>query len=136
MHLLHRYGALVDELLALLDADPSLGEPLEGAPDYLRAEVVYAATHEGALHLEDVLTRRTRLSYEQAARGTASARAAAELLAGPLGWTAEQVEEEVATYLERVAAERAAEVEPDDAAAERARLRARDIRPLPVAEVR
>jgi len=135
VHLLHRYGALVDELLALVDADPSLGEPLEGAPDYLRAEVVYAATHEGALHLEDVLTRRTRLSYEQADRGTSSARAAADLLAGPLGWSDEQVEEEVSTYLERVAAERAAEVEPDDAAAQRARLRAREIRPLPVAEV-
>ena len=133
VHLLHRYGALVDELLALVDADPSLGEPLEGAPDYLRAEVVYAATHEGALHLEDVLTRRTRLSYEQADRGTASARATAELLAGPLGWTAEQVEEEVSTYLERVDAERAAEVEVDDDAAQRARSRAREIRPLPVA---
>lgn len=133
VHLLHRYGSLVDEVIALVDDDPSLGEPLEGAPHHLRAEVVYAATHEGALHLEDVLTRRTRLSYEQADRGTASARSAAELMAGPLGWSAEQVEQEVATYLERVAAERAAEVEPDDASAERARLRAPEIRPLPVA---
>ncbi|PWJ55398.1 glycerol-3-phosphate dehydrogenase [Quadrisphaera granulorum] len=132
-HLLHRYGSLVDEVLALVDADPSLGQPLEGAEDHLRAEVVYAATHEGALHLEDVLTRRTRLSYERADRGTAAARAAAELMAGPLGWTAERVEQEVGTYLERVAAERAAEVEPDDASAERARLRAPEIRPLPVA---
>ncbi|MGQ7295440.1 glycerol-3-phosphate dehydrogenase/oxidase [Quadrisphaera sp. KR29] len=131
-HLLHRYGTLVDEVLALVDADPALGEPLEGAEDHLRAEVVYAATHEGALHLEDVLTRRTRLSYERADRGTTAARAAAELMAGPLGWSGEQVEREVATYLARVAAERAAEVEPDDASAERARLRAPEIRPLGV----
>ncbi len=62
-----------------------------------------------------------------------TARAAAELLAGPLGWSPEQVAQEVSTYLERVAAERAAEVEPDDASAERARLRAPDIRPLPLA---
>lgn len=128
-HLLHRYGGQVDELLELVDADPSLGEPLEGAPHYLRAEALYAATHEGALHLEDVLTRRTRLSYEQADRGTASARAVADLVAGPLGWDAGRVEEEVSSYLARVEAERAAEVEDDDAAAERRRLEAPDIRP-------
>ncbi|MEJ5944833.1 glycerol-3-phosphate dehydrogenase/oxidase [Pseudokineococcus basanitobsidens] len=128
-HLLHRYGAQVDELLALVDDDASLGEPLEGAPHYLRAEALYAATHEGALHLEDVLTRRTRLSYEQADRGTASARAVADLMAGALGWDAARVEEEVSSYLARVEAERAAEVEDDDAAAERRRLEAPDIRP-------
>ncbi|PJI36844.1 hypothetical protein CTI14_71830, partial [Methylobacterium radiotolerans] len=33
-----------------------------GADDYLRAEAVYATTHEGARHVEDVLTRRTRIS--------------------------------------------------------------------------
>jgi len=133
-HLLHRYGGQVDELLALVDADASLGEPLEGAPHYLRAEALYAATHEGALHLEDVLTRRTRLSYEQADRGTASARAVAELVAGPLGWDDARVEEEVSSYLARVEAERAAEVEDDDAAAERRRLEAPDIRPdVPIA---
>ncbi|MEJ5914977.1 glycerol-3-phosphate dehydrogenase/oxidase [Pseudokineococcus sp. 1T1Z-3] len=128
-HLLHRFGGQVDELLALVDADPSLGQPLEGAPHYLRAEALYAATHEGALHVEDVLTRRTRLSYEQADRGTASARAVADLMAGALGWDAARVEEEVSSYLARVEAERAAEVEDDDAAAERRRLEAPDIRP-------
>ncbi|WP_336026658.1 glycerol-3-phosphate dehydrogenase/oxidase [Geodermatophilus sp. FMUSA9-8] len=133
-HLLDRYGSLVDELLALVDADPELGRPLEGAPDYVRAEVVYAVTAEGALHLEDVLTRRTRLSYEQSNRGTASARPAAELMAGLLGWDAAQTEREVATYLARVEAERAAEAMPDDTSAERARLQAPEIRPFaPVA---
>ncbi len=129
-HLLDRYGSLVDEVLALVDADPDLGRPLEGAPDYLRAEVVYAVTAEGALHLEDVLTRRTRLSYEQADRGTASARPAAELMAGLLGWDDAQVEREIATYLARVEAERAAEAMPDDTSAERARLQAPEIRPF------
>jgi len=64
-HLLGRYGALVHELLALVAADPSLGEPLEGAQDYLRAEILYAASHEGARHVEDVLARRTRISSER-----------------------------------------------------------------------
>ena len=34
---------------------PALAEPLPGADDYLAVEVRYAATHEGALHLDDVL---------------------------------------------------------------------------------
>ena len=35
------------------------------------AEVVYAVTHEGARHLDDVLTRRTRISIETFDRGVA-----------------------------------------------------------------
>lgn len=75
-HLLNRYGALADELLDLIVTDPALGEPLAAADDYLRAEIVYACTHEGARHLDDVLTRRTRISIETltgapAARGNA-----------------------------------------------------------------
>jgi glycerol-3-phosphate dehydrogenase len=63
-HLLNRYGSLVDELLDLVAARPALGKPLAGAEDYLAAEVAYAVTHEGARHLDDVLTRRTRISIE------------------------------------------------------------------------
>src|SRR4051812_7649130 len=47
-HLLGRYGGLVDDLLALVSSRPALGMPLEGAEDYLAAEIVYAVTHEGA----------------------------------------------------------------------------------------
>ena len=68
-HLLQRYGSLVHELLAMVAEDPSLGEPLAGASDYLRVEAVYAATHEGARHLDDILTRRTRISIETFDRG-------------------------------------------------------------------
>lgn len=46
-HLLNRYGSMTEELLELIAADPGLAEPLGGAEDYLRAEVVYAASHEG-----------------------------------------------------------------------------------------
>ena len=52
-HLLQRYGSLVSELLDLVAADRSLGQPLAGA-DYLRVEVAYAASHEGARHLDDL----------------------------------------------------------------------------------
>ena len=76
-HLLGRYGARVDDLLALVDARPELADPLEGADDHLAAEVVYAVTHEGARHLDDVLTRRTRISIETFDRGVSAATAVA-----------------------------------------------------------
>ena len=64
---------MTDELLDLIRARPELGEPLPGADDYLGAEVVYAASHEGALHLDDVLARRTRISIEAWDRGVSAA---------------------------------------------------------------
>jgi glycerol-3-phosphate dehydrogenase len=129
-HLLGRYGSLIHEVLALVEADPSLGEPLEGAEDYLRAEIVYAASHEGARHLEDVLTRRTRISIETFDRGVAAAGPAASLLAGVLDWAPEQTAREVERYRLRVEAERASQEQPDDETADATRLGAPDVVPL------
>jgi glycerol-3-phosphate dehydrogenase len=129
-HLLQRYGSRVAEVLALVDADPSLGEPLTGADDYLRAEIVYAASHEGARHLDDVLTRRTRISIETFDRGVSSAPVAAALVGPVLGWTEGQVTREVQHYLARVAAERLSQQQPDDSTADSARLGAPEIVPV------
>ncbi|UQS31081.1 glycerol-3-phosphate dehydrogenase/oxidase [Streptomyces fradiae] len=129
-HLLHRYGTLVDELLDLIGDDPSLGEPVAGADDYLRAEILYAASHEGARHLDDVLTRRTRISIETFDRGTGCARECAELMARVLGWGEDQVAKEVEHYEKRVEAERESQRQPDDQTADAARLGAPDIVPL------
>jgi glycerol-3-phosphate dehydrogenase len=129
-HLLQRYGTLVDELLELIADDPSLGELLAGTEDYLRAEVVYAVTHEGARHLDDVLTRRTRISIETFHRGTASADDTAALMGGALGWSDEQRQREVEHYLQRVAAERESQEMPDDQTADAARMGAPDVVPL------
>jgi glycerol-3-phosphate dehydrogenase len=58
-HLLHLYGSLAPEVLAPALDEPSLLEPLvPGRPD-LRAQAVYARTHEWARTDEDVLRRRT-----------------------------------------------------------------------------
>ena len=116
-HLLRRYGTAVAEVLELVRQEPELGRPLEGAADYLRAEVVYAATHEGALDVEDVLTRRTRICFETFDRGVRAARPAAELLAAALGWDGVRLEAEVASYEARIAGERAAQDQPDDESA-------------------
>ena len=128
-HLLNRYGVLTDELLDLIRERPELAEPLPGADDYIAAEVVYAATHEGALHLEDVLARRTRISIEAWDRGVSAAPVAAALMGEALGWDAARIDKEVGNYLKRVAAERESQEQPDDESADRVRLEAPDIVP-------
>ena len=132
-HLLGRYGGLVDELLELVASRPELGLPLPGTEDYLAAEIVYAVTHEGARHLDDVLARRTRISIETFDRGIAAAPIAARLMAGVLGWTPEQTEREVQNYRLRVEAERASQEQPDDETADAARLGAPDVVPVKAA---
>jgi len=127
-HLLDRYGSLVTELFDIAAGDPTLFEPLPGAEQYLRVEAVYAATHEGALHLDDLLTRRTRISIETPDRGTAAAAAVAQLVAPHLGWDDARIDDEVAAYRARVAAERESQEEPDDLEANAERLAAPDIR--------
>jgi glycerol-3-phosphate dehydrogenase len=129
-HLLHRYGSLAPEVLELIEDDPALGSPMPGADDYIAAEIVYACTHEGARHLDDVLTRRTRISIESWDRGVGAAPVAADLMAGVLGWSAEQRDKEVEHYLARVEAERLSQEQPDDETADSARLGAPEIVPL------
>ena len=129
-HLLHRYGSTLSDLVDEIAVRPDLARPLEHAPAYLRAEITYAATHEGVLHLEDVMLHRTRLNYEMADRGVAALPEIAELVGEVLGWDAERTASEVANYTARAQAEAAAEAEPDDAAAEQVRLRSTDVAPM------
>ncbi|MEJ7795563.1 MAG: glycerol-3-phosphate dehydrogenase [Nocardioides sp.] len=126
-HLLGRHGGLIDEVLSLAADRPELAEPLAGAGDYLSAEVVYAVSHEGARHLDDVLARRTRISIETFDRGTHAARPAAELMAGELGWDEARVDDEVDHYLRRVEAERQSQRMLTDQEADEARVSAPDI---------
>jgi glycerol-3-phosphate dehydrogenase len=129
-HLLNRYGSMIGEVLDLIAADPSLGKPLNGSDDYLRAEIVYAASHEGARHLDDVLSRRTHISIETSDRGVVAAEEAATLIAGPMGWKAKQVERELENYRARVAAERASQEAESDQDADAIRMGAPEIVPV------
>ncbi len=129
-HLLHRYGSLLGELTDLCDERPELARPLAHAPAYVGAEIVYAASHEGALHLDDVLMHRTRLNYEQADKGVGALEEIADLVAPVLGWDDATRMREIEAYRARAEAEEAAAAEPDDASAEKVRLRALDIAPM------
>jgi glycerol-3-phosphate dehydrogenase len=136
-HLLGRYGSMTTDLLALIDDQPELAEPLPGGDPYLAVEVVYAALAEGARHVEDVLIRRTRLSFEGVDRGVSTASRVAALLAPVLGWDEERRASEVEHYLGRVEAERSAEKATDDQGADANRLGAPDLVPtVPLRGVR
>lgn len=127
-HLLNRYGSLLPELLELIGQRPELASPLDSASEYLKVEVVYAASHEGALHLDDILARRTRISIETWDRGEGAAAEVAELVAPTLGWGTGDVQREIEHYRARVAAERESQHQPDDLSADAARLGAPDVR--------
>ncbi|GAA3227220.1 glycerol-3-phosphate dehydrogenase/oxidase [Actinocorallia longicatena] len=128
-HLLRRYGTLIEDLLELVAGRPDLGKPLTGADDYLRAEIVYAATHEGARHLDDILSRRTRISIEIWDRGVGVVEEAAALAAPVLGWSVEQTQREIEYFTKQVEAERLSQLSQDDQEADARRRGAPDIVP-------
>ncbi len=127
-HLLGRYGSLIDEVLAPAKQSPELLQPITDAPDYLQAEAVYAVAAEGALHLEDILARRTRISIEYTHRGVNCAEQVARLVAPILGWDDATIDREVETYRARVEAEVLSQAQPDDLSAAALRAAAPEAR--------
>ncbi|MEV4126419.1 glycerol-3-phosphate dehydrogenase/oxidase [Nocardia sp. NPDC049707] len=128
-HLLDRYGSLIDEVMATADGKPELLQPIMDAPSYLQVEAVYAAAAEGALHLEDILARRTRISIEYSHRGANCAEQVARLVAPILGWEEDEIDWEVSTYQARVEAEIRSQTQPDDQSADALRIAAPEPRP-------
>ena len=106
--MLNRYGSLISDIFQLISKDPSLAvEVLPGA-GYIKAEVLYAATHEGARTLEDILARRLRLAMESSDHGLLVIQEIAELVAPILGWSVEDVALAIADYKQYIAVEMAA----------------------------
>lgn len=129
-HLFSRYGSELPDVLALIDRDASMAEPLEHAPDYIRAEAAFAVTHEGALHLEDVLLHRIRLDFEQRDRGKAAAPEIAEIMGELLGWDEETRRREVENWSAQADAILAAEQTRTDGEASDIRVQADEIVPV------
>jgi glycerol-3-phosphate dehydrogenase len=104
--LTRQQGEAAASVLSLVAADPALGAELSPAAAHLAAEVVQAARHEGAASLDDVFSRRMRLSLRARDAGLPAGPLAARLLAAELGrdeaWAAGQV----ASYAGAVATER------------------------------
>jgi len=107
-HLLNRHGSLISEILEIIDEQPKLAGALDSALPYIKAEIVYAASHEGARSVDDVISRRTRLSFEAVNHGVHLADEIAALIAPVLGWSTKERKESVAQYNELVDREIAA----------------------------
>ncbi|HLH57612.1 MAG TPA: glycerol-3-phosphate dehydrogenase/oxidase, partial [Streptosporangiaceae bacterium] len=105
-HLLGRYGSAARDLLALVAHSPELAEPIPGAEDHLKAEACYAVTHEGALHLEDILARRLHASSETHDGGIRAAGHVAPLAGRALGWDERTAAAEIDRYRRWLEAER------------------------------
>jgi len=108
VHLLNRYGSLINEVLGLISTNPHLAKPLAENLPYLRAEIYYAASHEGARSVEDVIARRTRLAFEAVDEGVHLADDIAEIIAPVLGWSGSEKKKSIQRYREVVEREKRA----------------------------
>ncbi len=99
-HLLNRYGSLISEILELIKNDSKLAKPLTKDLPYLKAEIHYAASHEGARSIDDVISRRTRLAFEAQNSAMHLANDVATIIAPVLGWSIKQKKVSVAAYLD------------------------------------
>ena len=95
---LAHYGRDRPALRQLIMDVPALGLKLDAAFEYLRAEVVWAARHELARTVEDVLARRVRVLFLDAAAAMRVAPVVAALLAQELGFDADWQARQVATF--------------------------------------
>jgi glycerol-3-phosphate dehydrogenase len=107
-HLLNRYGSLINEIFEIIDQDKKMAEQLSPELAYLKAEIVYAATHEGAQSVDDVLSRRTRIAFEASDGGESLAPLVATLIAPTLGWDAAAKKASVSEFTKQLKNERAA----------------------------
>ena len=107
-HLLNRYGSLISEILDLIKEVPSLGKKLDSDLPYIKAEIYYAVSHEGARTVDDVISRRTRIAFEARNQGLDLADAIAEIIAPVLGWSTKERRASVAAYESLVVRELAA----------------------------
>jgi len=100
IHLLNRYGSLISEVLEIIKNDPKLAKPLTKDLPYLKAEIYYAASHEGARSVDDVISRRTRLAFEAPNSAMDLATDVATIIAPVLGWTPKQKKDSVSAYID------------------------------------
>ena len=92
------YGSDALEIQDLMRATPPLAAPLHAELPYTGAEVVWAARHEMARTVEDVLARRTRALFLNARAAEAMAPEVARLMGGELGWDAPRQAADVESF--------------------------------------
>jgi len=98
LHLAQRFGTYAADIEALIAAQPDLAQPLIDGLPYLRAEAMYAVTHEMAFTLDDVLSRRTRALLFNRTAAKNAARGVAELIAPQMNWSESDIDNQVALF--------------------------------------
>jgi glycerol-3-phosphate dehydrogenase len=101
-HLLNRYGSLFEEVLEVGREDLTMLHRISEELPYLKAEIKYAVTHEGAMSVDDVLSRRTRIAFEAKDQGISLVAMVADLIAPTLGWSKAEKDASIDDYLEKV----------------------------------
>ena len=97
--LVARHGLAAPDVVAL-GRELGLVGTLVGTARTPRGEVAWAARHELALSIDDVLARRMRLVHELPDRGAAIAPRVAAILGAELGWDGARQAAEVETFLD------------------------------------
>jgi glycerol-3-phosphate dehydrogenase len=92
------YGSDVQHVLALVKNSILLGEKLDTALDYLKAEVIWGIRNEMARTVEDILARRTRALFLDARAAIRMAPGVASLMARELGKDSEWEQEQVRSF--------------------------------------
>jgi glycerol-3-phosphate dehydrogenase len=105
-HLCGVYGARAHLLAARITEDPALGERLDRELPYVWAEVEFAARHDLARTVEDVLARRVPLLLVSRDQGLGVCERVADILAGLLAWQPAQRAQLVDEYRAEVALSR------------------------------
>lgn len=98
LHLAQRFGTYATDIEALIAAQPDLAQPLVDGLPYLRAEAMYAVSHEMAFTLDDVLSRRTRVLLFNRTAAKNAARSVAELIAPQMNWSESDINNQVAHF--------------------------------------
>jgi glycerol-3-phosphate dehydrogenase len=102
IHLLNRHGSLISEVLEIITQNSKMAERIDLSLPYLKAEIEYAASHEGARSVDDVISRRTRIAFESNDHGVGIAAEVAAIIGSVLGWGAKERKASINSYLELV----------------------------------
>ena len=101
-HLTGRYGGETAVLLAMIESDPSLAEPLVAGLPYLGVEAVFATRYEMARTVDDVLSRRTRARLLAGEAAASAAPKVAALMGQDLGWSGPEHDDQVRAFVDAV----------------------------------
>ena len=116
--LVGRYGNLAAEVLKPVAEDGVLGLEICGGGGAFSLKRCTRSRTRVRLHLEDILERRLRVSIESKDFGEEAASEVAKVVAPALGWTAEDIADELEHYREFVRLQREAMSLPDDFSAD------------------